>query len=80
MKKTESKNTVIGNYPKAECREISTPSGSYYMIYDMEVTPPNLLGYNMANQSDPTDQATEAKAWDMAAGIIGERMVEVLEN
>lgn len=77
MKETENKTVVIGNYPKAECREIQSPSGPYYMIYDMESTPPRLLGYNIMTT---TESAKEDSAWGMAAEILSQKMIEVLEK
>jgi hypothetical protein len=67
----KSKNVVTSTYPQAECREITSPSGSYYLIYDMSGLAPNMLGYDMES---------EAKAWDMAAEKIGQKMVTILEK
>jgi hypothetical protein len=61
----------MGAYPKAECREVPSSSGSYYLIYDMGAVVPDMLGY---------DIDTESKAWDMVANRIGKLMVEALEQ
>jgi hypothetical protein len=66
-----SKNVVLSAYPKAECKEITSPSGSYYMIYDLGGIFPNMLGYSMK---------TEEGAWNYAATIIGDKMLSKLEN
>jgi hypothetical protein len=65
------KDVVIGAYPKSECREITSPSGSYYMIYDLAGPAPNLIGMDMEK---------EDSAWKMARQKIGEKMVKILEK
>lgn len=70
-KQIDNRNVVLGAYPKAECKEIFTPTGSYYLIYDMESLTPDLIGYDMSN---------ETKAWDMAADRISKLMIETLEK
>jgi hypothetical protein len=67
----KNKTVVMSSYPKAECREVTSPSGSYFMIYDLGGIAPNLIGYDMA---------TEEKAWDMAASRIGTAMLNKLEK
>lgn len=67
----KSKSISKSSYPQAECREITSPSGSYYMIYDMSGLAPNLLGYSME---------TEEQAWNMVAENIGQKMVTILEK
>ena len=72
-----SKDTVLKCYPKAECREITSPSGSYYMIYDMRGVTPTLLGFDI---SEENDLASEAKAWNMVAEKICEKVISILET
>jgi hypothetical protein len=67
----KSKSVVISTYPSCECREITSPSGSYYLIYDTGGVAPNMIGYDMES---------EEKAWDMAAEQIGRKMVTILEK
>jgi len=67
----KNKKVVMGACPQAECREIPSPSGSYYLIYDFGGLAPNMIGYDMES---------EEKAWDMAAEAIGKKMVSILEK
>lgn len=67
----KSKSVVMSVYPQCECREITAPSGSYYLIYDLSGVAPNMIGHDMTS---------EEGAWAMAARIIGEKMITVLEK
>ena len=66
-----NRDLVISIYPKAVCREISSPSGSYYMIYDMDALASDLIGYDMES---------EDKAWDSAIRYCGIKMLKILES
>ena len=66
-----NRDLVISIYPKAVCREISSPSGSYYMIYDMDALAPDLIGYDMES---------EDKAWETAASHVQHTMIRTLES
>ena len=66
-----SKDVVLATYPKAECREITSPSGPYFMIYDMGSIVQNLIGFDMES---------EEKAWELAATQIQTNMVRTLEK
>ena len=80
----QNKKIVLSSYPKAECRTISTPSGPYYMIYNMASLPPALLGYDIVmadnEEAELAVRASEERAWAMAAAKIGEKMLETLER
>ena len=66
-----NQKVVMSSYPKATCRELTYPGGSYFMIYDMGGVAPNLIGYDME---------TEEAAWTMAATKIGTAMLNKLEK
>lgn len=68
---TNSKKIVLNTYPTAEMREISTPTGSYYLLYNMIGELPILISYDMEK---------EQNAWDHAAEKIGKNMLTALEK
>jgi hypothetical protein len=71
IREMTNQDIVISSYPRAILREIESPSGSYFMIYDMAPIAPNLLGMDMKESEG---------AWKMAAENIGKRMVKTLEK
>lgn len=73
---TSDQQLVMSTYPKIELRVINyshnKKSGSYYVLYDMEKpNNPQIRGYDMNN---------EHAAWEIAANIIKQKMVDVLEK
>lgn len=66
-----SKDVVLGTYPEAIVREIQSPSGSYFMIYNMGAIAPDLIGFSMNSEDE---------AWHMASTRICDRMMVKLEK
>lgn len=73
------KDQVLKIYPHASCKEIESPSGSYFMIYNLEplneeyknVPKNELIGYSMEN---------EENAWKHVIEITSKNLVSTLES